>query len=57
MSAGVKGTKGVDFNMTLPAPILARINTRADATYQSRNELLRRFIIENIDVLAPEVAA
>ena len=53
MSAGVKGSKGDVFNLTLPLPITARIDAHAATIYSARNELLRRFIIDNIDVLAP----
>ncbi len=54
MSAGVKGTKGVVFNMTLPRAICERLDRRADKDYSTRTEWLRRFIIDNIDVIDPE---
>jgi hypothetical protein len=53
MSTGMKGTKGEVFNLTLPTPIADRLTARAAAIYETRNSMLRRFIIENIDVLAP----
>jgi hypothetical protein len=57
MAAGIKGTKGIDFNLTLPVEIEARVRRRAEATYSRRNEFLRRFIIDNIDVIDPAGAA
>ena len=53
MSAGVKGTKGDVFNLTLPHVISARITDHAHTVYSTRNEWLRRFIIDNIEILAP----
>jgi metal-responsive CopG/Arc/MetJ family transcriptional regulator len=47
------GKKGVNFNLTLPSEIIARIDAEAARVYTSRNELLRRHIIDLIDAIAP----
>lgn len=56
MSYGKKGTKGVNFNMTLPPEVVDIIDARADALYSTRNELLRRWICEHVRDIAPEAA-
>jgi len=46
--------KGINFNITLPREIIERIDAEAKRVYATRNELLRRHIIDEIDVIAPE---
>ncbi len=53
MTARKKGAVGAVFQMTLPVPVMERIDRRADACYSKRQEFIRRFIIENIDIIDP----
>ena len=48
-----QGPKGDVFNLTLPSEIADRISAHAHAIYSTRNEIIRRFLIDNIDVIAP----
>jgi hypothetical protein len=54
MAAGVKGTKGIVRNISVPPPIWDRIEAAAAARYASPTGYITRFLIENIDALHPE---
>lgn len=56
MASGVKGTKGVAFRQTLPPEITERIDRAATRQYSTRTEYIRRFLIDNIDIIDPKDA-
>jgi hypothetical protein len=56
MAQGVKGTRGVVVNITIPEDTMKRIEAQAHACFSTRTEYLRRFIIENIDLINPQAA-
>jgi hypothetical protein len=56
MAQGIKGTRGVVFTQTLLGWVIERLDRRAAQDYSTRQEWVRRFLIENIDVIDPEGA-
>ncbi len=54
MAAGVKGTKGVVKNLSFPPEVWARIEATARQKHYSGTAYAVRFLIDNLDVLAPE---
>lgn len=53
MAQGVKGTRGVVRNITIPPDIWARIEKAAAAHYSGATGYVARFLIANIDIIAP----
>jgi hypothetical protein len=57
VTAGVKGTKGAMCNLTLPTEIAERVDRTATRLYVTRQEYIRRFLIDNIDIIDPQTDA